>query len=391
MPVLSNEIDIHRGRDGVSFPEPLVVGHAEAPEKKVLLPGGESVLQAACRPVLVLVAASPWLELEPRAREQPEPAQAQVMNAKIVQGENPNDLRRTARTELTLGQLFDEYMTRHARQHKKSWRGDQAQFTRYLSMWKTRKLSAIDRRDIQSLHTKIGNTHGPYAANRLLALLHTLFGKAEAWGWWNKPNPAHRITRFKEHSRERFLQADELPRFFESLAMEPNEKIKHFVLLSLLTGARRANVQAMRWSDINMDRAEWRIPETKSGEAHTVALVPEAVQILTERQSLEPGEWVFSGPGKTGHLVEPKSAWAGILQRAGLNNLRLHDLRRTLGSWQASTGANLSIIGKSLNHKNTSTTAIYARLSMDPVRQSVETATRAMLDAAGVSRPQDQD
>jgi len=80
-------------------------------------------------------------------------------------------------------------------------------------------------------------------------------------------------------------------------------------------------------------------------------------------------------------MMEPKSGWKRILTRAGLQDLRIHDLRRTLGSWQAATGSSLHIIGKSLNHKNPSTTAIYAQLNIDPVRKSVEAASEAIMKA----------
>ena len=83
----------------------------------------------------------------------------------------------------------------------------------------------------------------------------------------------------------------------------------------------------------------------------------------------------------------PKKTWKIILDKAGIADLRLHDLRRTMGSWQAGTGANLSVIGRSLNHKSTQTTAIYARLWMTPVRDSMETAATAMRVAAGLGDP----
>ena len=114
-----------------------------------------------------------------------------------------------------------------------------------------------------------------------------------------------------------------------------------------------------------------------------MTLTPEVVEILRERQDCDP-VWVFPGTGVTGHLVEPKKAWKRVLERAGIADLRIHDLRRTLGSWQAKTGASLVIVGKSLNHKSPSTTAIYARLDLDPIRASVERATGAMLTAAGL-------
>jgi integrase len=116
-----------------------------------------------------------------------------------------------------------------------------------------------------------------------------------------------------------------------------------------------------------------------------VALSPIVLRLLENRKATSTGEWVFPGRGRTGHLVEPKSAWKRILKRAGLQDLRLHDLRRTLGSWQAATGASLPIIGKTLGHKSLSTTQIYARLNLDPVRLAVNTATDAMLLAGRVA------
>ncbi|MNF67858.1 integrase [compost metagenome] len=213
-----------------------------------------------------------------------------------------------------------------------------------------------------------------------------------------------------------------------------------FFLLSLLTGARRSNVQEMAWRDIDLDAGVWRIGMTKNGTPQNVTLSPEVVTVLqTRKRSFGASPFVFPSTGKTGHLVEPKKAWATILRRASIRrlldqiqdagklteeeraiadkqlldlpavaekryralaetmgiepasydmtDLRIHDLRRTLGSWQAKTGASLTIIGKSLNHKTHQATAIYARLDLDPVRQSVNTATQAMLEAGGRKQP----
>jgi len=106
--------------------------------------------------------------------------------------------------------------------------------------------------------------------------------------------------------------------------------------------------------------------------------------ILRARVGCDPA-WVFPGNGRTGHLVEPTKAWWRVLAKAGIDDLRIHDLRRTLGSWQAKTGATLAIIGKSLNHKSVAATAIYARLDLDPVRESMDRGTGAMLAVAGLN------
>ncbi|MBA2654423.1 MAG: tyrosine-type recombinase/integrase [Gammaproteobacteria bacterium] len=309
---------------------------------------------------------------------------AMEANADIAKGDNPNDKRRLERAEMTFSAMFSEYLERYAKVHKKSWKADQDQFNRYLKDWGKRKLSNITKNDIQKLHQQVGREKGTYAANRLLALLSTIFNKAIEYGSWDKTNPALGIKKFKEKSRDRFLQADELPCFFQAVTEEPNIDIRDYVLLSLLTGARRSNVLSMRWEQINFQRAEWRIPETKNGEPQIITLSDEALNILTARKLTAKNQFVFPSNGMHGHITEPKKGWQRILARAGIENLRIHDLRRTLGSWQAKTGASLAIIGKSLNHKSPLTTAIYARLDLDPVRESVEKATKAMLEAAGI-------
>jgi integrase len=332
------------------------------------------------RPERVTIGKFPDMSIENARKE------AARLSSLIAQKINPNTDARALKTETTLQELFDEFL-KHRRNKrgaflsektKRSYRYD---FGLYLEKWGKRKLSQFKDTDFGKLHADIGKDH-PTTANRVIALASSLFGYAAERKLF-KGNPAHGIKKFPENKRDRFLQSDELPAFFKALADEPNDTFRDYFLLSLLTGARRSNVQEMAWSNINLDRAEWRIPTTKNGEPQTVTLSPEAVEILRNRQGCH-DIWVFPGAGATGHIVEPKKAWARVLDRAGLDNLRIHDLRRTLGSWQAKTGASLAIVGKSLNHKSPSTTAIYARLDLDPVRESVERATGAMLAAGGL-------
>jgi len=307
----------------------------------------------------------------------------------IANGINPAQIKRHDKSEMTLGKLFAEYLERYVIPHGKKTISDmQDNFRRYLGQWEYRKLSNISKRDVEKLHYKLGREIGAHTANRTLELLRAIVNKGIVWKLFTKDNPTIGIEKFSLKSRDRFLHADELPRFFQALGDEPNETIRDYVLLSLLTGARKANVLAMQWKDVNLKRGEWRIEETKSGTPQTVTLSPEVLTVLRSRirniKSSEPMIFVFPGDGSSGHLIEPKKGWKRILERAGIDDLRIHDLRRTLGSWQAKTGASLAIIGKSLNHKNPSTTAIYARLDLDPVRESVNTATSAMMAAAGL-------
>jgi integrase len=323
------------------------------------------------RPERLLLGRFPDISIE-NARKL-----ATAAKGDIATGANPQKDKRAIRDEMAFGALFTEYLEKYSKVHKRSWVYDEREVNKFLSRWFKRKISSFDRAEIERLHSKVGKENGLYQANRLLERIRSIFNKAIEWGWQGQ-NPAVGVKKFKEHSRDRFLQPDELPRFFAALANEPNDAARDFFMISLLTGARKSNTLAMSWRDINFAGATWRIELTKNGDAQTVHLPKEAMDILTARKLVSESPWVFEGSGKSGHLVDPKKAWVRILAEANIENLRIHDLRRTLGSYQAATGANGYIIGKSLGHRSQQSTAIYARLNLDPVRESVNKATEAM-------------
>lgn len=325
------------------------------------------------KPIRVTLGKFPEITVE-QARHK-----AQEVIAEMIKGKNPNQEKKKLREETTLSEIFSLYMERYSKPHKKTWRYDEKDLPRFIGHWFQRKLSTITKQEIQALHEKTGKENGIYQANRLLARIQSLYSKAIEWGWGGI-NPVQGIKKYKEKSRDRFLHPDELPRFFESLDQEPNDTIRDYIYVSLFTGVRKSNVLEMRWENIHFDRQEWLVPETKNGDSLRVPLVESVITILRNRlETYGKREWVFEGPGKTGHLMEPKAGWKRILERAGISDLRIHDLRRTFGSWQAATGSNSYMIGRSLGHKSTQSTAIYARLNIDPVRNSVEKATDAML------------
>ena len=324
------------------------------------------------RPVRVTLGTWPETTVE-QARKK-----AREAKVELAEGRNPNDALRQERQEMTFADLFSQYMERHAKVRKRTWQEDQNQFDRYLGAFAKKKLSAITRKDVAALHGKIGKT-APTAANRLLALLSSVFGRAIEFGLWEGNNPCVAIRKFPEEARDRFLSKDELRRFFEVLEHYSHDIARDTILVALLTGVRRSNVHEMKWADIDWEEATWRIGLTKNGTPQTVALVEPVVELLRERHRRATSVFVFPGRGRTGHYVEVKTAWKTLLKRAGIENARFHDLRRTMGSWQARTGASLPIIGKSLNHKSQSTTAIYARLDLDPARSAMEKAVDAML------------
>ena len=325
------------------------------------------------RPVRVTLGTWPEITVE-QARKK-----ARDAKAELDAGRNPNDALRQQREALTFAGLFNLYLERHAKPRKRTWQEDETYYQRHLAARLGKKrLADVTRADVAAIHARIGKDR-PTHANRVLALISSVFGRGIEFGLWEGNNPCMGIRRFPEQSRDRFLSSDELRRFFEALEQYPNDTARDFIFVTLLTGARRSNTMAMRWADIDFEEATWRIGLTKNGTPQTVALVEPVVELLRERKRQASSVFVFPGKGKTGHYMEPKRAWKTVLKRAGIENVRIHDLRRTMGSWQAKTGASLPVIGKSLNHKDQATTAIYARLDLDPVRSAMEKAASAML------------
>jgi integrase len=287
---------------------------------------------------------------------------------------------------MTLGQCFELFQQRGEVIRRPSTnRNNTNQFNKHFKQWADRRLDTLSRREIVELHSAIGAKH-KYAANRAVALVRALYSFAIDQLGVKLDNPARRIKKFTEHSRERFLQAHELPRFFKAVQDYPSPDLRDFFLLLLFTGVRSGNLKSARWIDFDLIRSVWTIPSTdhKTKQSQMVPLVGPAVEILQRRfHERISDEWVFPSRGKTGHLVEPYRAWLEITAAAKLEGLRMHDLRRSLGSWQAGLGTPLTIIGKSLGHRQAQTTLVYARLDLDPVRESVERATTAMLQAGG--------
>lgn len=271
-------------------------------------------------------------------------------------------------------QMLVERYIEHSKVHgKKTWKREKQMLALYVpSGWRTRWLSDITRDEMIQLHDAIGEANGKYASNRLIMLLRAMWNAARDWKLFAGDNPAARIKLFREDKRERFLSPDELQRVNTALMDEPNEYWRAYFPLILLLGPRKSELLAAKWTDVDLERRTWLKPETKNGKSHLLPLPAPAVAILERLPSRGRSEWIFPGCGATGHLQGPWPAWKRIRDRAGCRDVRIHDLRRTLGSWLAGAGFSLPLIGKALNHTSPSSTSVYARLALDPVRTMLE-------------------
>jgi integrase len=309
-------------------------------------------------------------------------------NGTIAQGGNPAAERRQIRAEMTLGELWEHFLEKHAKLKKRSWKTDENRWDNHLADWSGRRLSDIATAVVAALHARIGRTQ-PITANRVGALLHTLYEKARKLGYAG-PNPAGGLDKFPERPRERYLNAEELPRFFAAIDAEPQPWPDLFRMV-LFTGARVGNVMSMRWAEVDLTAETWFIPREKfkAGKPVLVHLPDPAMEVLRVRRAAadRKAEWVFPSPDDAErHVSRPYNAWSRVCTSAELDDFRIHDLRHTMASWQVATGANLPVVGKTLGHTAQATTARYVTLDLDPVRRAVNLATAAMLATGGAAK-----
>jgi integrase len=236
-----------------------------------------------------------------------------------------------------------------------------------------KKVQDVTFSDVDRLHRKVTESGSPYQANRVHAVVSKLFALAIRWQM-RTDNPARGVEHNYEEKRKRYMQGDELPRLMTALAETPDRQFANIILLLILTGARRGEVQSMRWADLDLKRGIWSKPAAMVKQK-TDHIIPLSAAVLDVLKTIKPGksEWVFpSVESKSGHRAELKKGWAALLRRADIKGLRLHDLRHSFASQLVSSGASLPMIGALLGHSNVSTTARYSHLYDDPLRAAVE-------------------
>ena len=321
---------------------------------------------------------------------------AEKSNGEVAQGKDLAADRRRRRlpnnAEPTMGKLFAHTLEHHWKPNCRTWKEQERLFEKYTpANWNSRRLSTISKVDVLERHRAIGKENGCYVANRWRGVIHRLFAVAAEDFDFVGGNPVRSVKPFTEKERERFVTPEELPRLFDAIDACEDVRIADFLRIALLTGARKTSILRMKFEDVDLARAVWIIPanDSKNKSPVHVPLVPEAIEVIRARLAAAGDrEFVFPGRYGKGPLVEIRKPIVAVFKAAGFKakDIRLHDLRRTFGSWQAIGGSSELLIGKSLGHRNTRSTAVYARLTLDPVRKSVERATNAMREVVNADR-----
>lgn len=345
---------------------------------------------------------------------------AREMLREAAGGADVLKVRRAHKAAPTFGDLMKAYEERHA-PTKKTGAEDLRRMRKHLDGWKARKLTDITREDVRSLASKI--THSPrevgirkgkvprkiskaaalakatappkprapkkpkvYESNRTVALVSKMFALAELWALVpaGHPNPCKGVSMAKEVKRDRWVEPTELPKLAAAIDAEANPYARAALWLYLLTGCRKSELLGARWEDVKEDRKVLRLAETKNGKPHEIPLAPAALAMISALPRQDGNPYLFPSPRVEKRPMEDlRAAWNRVREAAGVKDVRLHDLRRTVGSWLAQSGNSLHLIGRVLNHSNTSTTAIYARFAQDAVREAMEAHATQLLSVAG--------
>jgi len=314
---------------------------------------------------------------------------ARTWAALVAAGGDPAADRESLRQAPTVSDLLDRFITDHAERNNKpsTVRNVKQTIENHLRPALGRiKVRDVTRADISKFHGSLRST--PYQANRALALLSKAFSLAEVWGLRSdSSNPCMRVQRFEEKARERFLSEKEFAALGDVLAKaERGELIPKgkdapvyvspqaitAIRLLLFTGARVSEILGLRWEFVNGENNTAELLDSKTGKK-TIHLPPAALEVLNDLERPASGKgYVVRGGRGNGDACQPlvniKKPWGILRTAAGLDGVRLHDLRHSFASAAVAGGMSLPMIGALLGHRDVKTTARYAHLADDPIR-----------------------
>ncbi len=330
---------------------------------------------------------------------------AKKLRQEVDMGADPMATRHKIRNAPTVAGLVERYCAeRLPKRAKASQVRDREMFAKdILPALGRRRVDDVHQGDVLALHQRITARSAPVRANRTIALLSALFnfamtpraGEAEPWRAIGLGNPARGIERNPEEGRERFFSEAELDRIAVALDEFPGSKhVADMLRLLMLSGCRPAEAVKMTWSQIDFETGIWSKPgsTTKQRKIHRVPLAPAALELLQRTRQVVPDDCPFVFPGKRLQgawrpIHHYDRAWAWVRDRARLGPdadgrpARAYDLRHSFASVGAAQGLSLVVLGKLLGHAKVTTTARYAHLSDDPLREAADRIGSASANA----------
>lgn len=306
-----------------------------------------------------------------KAREQ-----ATILLGQVKAGIDPAGQRDASRRAGTIAELGKRFLEGYVPTHCKP--STAAEYTRAVELFinpklGTRRVTDLIRADISEFHHEL--RHVPYQANRALGVLSKMLNLAEEWGLRpDGSNPCRHVKKYKESKRERFLTAAEIKELGKALdaAEASGAETKaaiNCIRLLLLTGCRLKEIQTLQWEHVDYVNRCFALPDSKTG-AKVVHLGDTAIAILEGIERVEDNPYVIVGKKPKSYLTDVQKPWQRIRKLAGIPEVRIHDLRHTFASAGLALGEGLPMLGKLLGHTQVQTTARYAHLATDPIKNA---------------------
>ena len=309
---------------------------------------------------------------------------------RIAMGEDPAETKAETRKVPTFAQFVTQDFLPHIRTYKRSWVCDVSLLNNHLlPVLGELYLDAITRRDVQRLITsRLDMGKAPGTCDRMLILTRRIFNLAIKWKVPGiKSNPAREVDLLNvDNKRERFLSEEEVHRLYNAVLASDNPMLKYIVPMLLLTGARKREVLDARWEDFDIDNRLWRIPITKAGRPRTVPISDGVMSLLGTVPRIAGSNYVFPNPDTGEPFVSVYYAWETARKRAGLKDVRMHDLRHSFASILINSGRSLYEVQHLLGHTQVKTTERYAHLQ----QETLMTAANVVANFVETAAPQRQ-
>lgn len=276
-----------------------------------------------------------------------------------------------ARTKLsespTMAELRDAYTENHAKVNKAetSQINDELLWRLHVlpAIGEKRRISDVQKVDVASMHAKIKKAGKLHTANRALSLLSKAFNLAIEWGWLpQNTNPCDGLKKYREERRERPVRPEELKALGAALVRLGDQRRDLWrgvalIWLWLLTGTRMREIMHSRWSWVDWER-RLLIRKTKTGQK-LINLPEPVIELLRTLPSYGKSEWLIPGDVDGQPMVSPRRTVELVLETAGIDGLRIHDMRHVFGSVAGMSGTDLRTIADMLGHSQLSTTERY--------------------------------
>ena len=313
--------------------------------------------------------------------------QAQKLLGRVALGEDPAQQKEILQSVPSFDKFVTERYLPYIRSYKRSYRADDSYLRNHiLPQFGQKHLDQITKHDVIEFHHKNRASHLAIGTtNRLMILLRYIFNLAIKWETPGvTENPTNGIPLFEaNNARERYLTREEVQRLCDALLESKSPMLRYIVLMLILTGARKHEVLEAKWEDFNFEQRFWRIPMTKAGKARVVPISDGVLDLLKVVPRIDGSAYLFANPKTLKHLSPITDSWHAVRAKAGLPDVRMHDLRHSFASFLINAGRTIYEVQQLLGHSSIKMTQRYAHLAPSTLLSAANVAA----EAAGISFP----